>query len=36
VGPAWRFSIPGTRYAFSLYGDCGRELPPQEAVGTVR
>jgi len=36
VGPAWRFSIPGTRYNFSLYGDCGRELDPREAVGTVR
>jgi hypothetical protein len=36
VGPAWRFAIPGSRYRFSLYGDCGRELPAHEAVGTVR
>ncbi len=36
VGPAWRFAIPGTRYRFSLYGDCGRELAPNESTGTVR
>ena len=36
VGPAWRFALPGTRYHFSLYGDCGHELSPDEAVGTVR
>ncbi len=36
AGPAWRFAIPGTRFHFSLYGDCGHELAPHEAAGTVR
>ena len=36
VGPAWRFELPGTPYRFSLYGDCGRQLVPSEAAGSVR
>lgn len=36
VGPAWRFTIPGSPVSFSLYGDCGRELPAHEATGSVR
>lgn len=36
VGPAWRFELPATRHRFSLYGDCGRELRPSDAVGSVR
>jgi len=35
VGPAWRFTIPGTSYSFSLYGDCKRELRGPEALGGV-
>jgi hypothetical protein len=35
VGPAWRFDMPGTPYRFSVYGDCGRELTPSEAIGYV-
>lgn len=35
VGPAWRFEIPGTPHRFSLYGDCGRELTPTEASGSI-
>lgn len=26
AGPAWRFDLPGTKFHFVLYGDCGREL----------
>ncbi len=32
AGPAWRFELPGTRYRFSLYGDCGRELKGDDAA----
>ena len=32
AGPAWRFDMPGTRYRFSLYGDCGRELKGADAT----
>lgn len=30
AGPAWRFALPGS-VAFSLYGDCGRELEGRDA-----
>jgi len=35
AGPAWRFELPGTPYRFSLYGDCGQELDPADAIGSV-
>jgi hypothetical protein len=35
VGPAWRFTVPGTATTFSLYGDCERELKGRDAVGSV-
>jgi hypothetical protein len=35
AGPAWRFEITGTSHAFTLYGDCKRELTGAEASGTV-
>ena len=35
VGPAWRFTQPGTPHRFSLYGDCERELSVKEAAGLV-
>ncbi len=35
VGPAWRFEISGTTHAFSVYGDCKRELSAAEAYGSV-
>jgi hypothetical protein len=34
-GPAWRFSILGTKHHFSLYGDCQRLLKGREARGNV-
>jgi hypothetical protein len=34
-GPAWRFELPGTPHRFSLYGDCGQELDPADALGSV-
>jgi hypothetical protein len=34
-GPAWRFSMPGTKHHFSLYGDCQRLLKGREARGNV-
>jgi hypothetical protein len=39
AGPAWRFEITGNSngvsHAFSVYGDCKRELSAAEAHGTV-
>jgi len=35
AGPAWRFELPGTPHRFSLYGDCGQELDPADALGSV-
>ena len=35
AGPAWRFTVPGIRQSFTLYGDCERELSGGEAVGSV-
>lgn len=35
AGPAWKFEIPGTRYRFTLYGDCGREITGGDAFGSV-
>jgi hypothetical protein len=35
AGPAYRFNVPGTKFRFSLNGDCTRELNSQEAVGGV-
>ncbi|HEY4157861.1 MAG TPA: hypothetical protein VGM29_07180 [Polyangiaceae bacterium] len=32
AGPAWRFDQTGSKVRFSLYGDCARELTPQEAA----
>jgi hypothetical protein len=32
AGPAWRFEQLGSRVRFALYGDCARELTPQESV----
>lgn len=33
VGPAWHFELPTANLRFSLYGDCGRELTEEEAIG---
>jgi hypothetical protein len=35
AGPAWHFTIPGTRFLFTLYGDCERELYGVDANGSV-
>ncbi len=35
AGPAWRFTLPGTKHRFTLYGDCVRELKGSQARGHV-
>ncbi len=35
AGPAFRFTLPGTKHRASISGDCKRRLKPTEAVGGV-
>ncbi len=35
VGPAWRVSVPSTRFQFEVYGDCHTELSQTDGYGRV-